>query len=381
MADVFISYSHADEAWKDRLRQQLQVLQLEGDLSVWDDRDIVASDDWRGAIDRALGEVRVAVLLVSAAFLTSDFVRGVEVPRFLQRRMEEGLRVVPVIVRPCAWKEVPWLAAIAAHPRDGKPLMGLSEFEAESALADLARIIKRLLGDAPAKPTFPSTPPTPARPSKRKSAEALPAPEATDKPVTVLFLAANPRDTTRLALDEEARDIEAKIRAAEHRDLLQLETRWAVRPDDLLQAMNEHEPTVLHFSGHGEPDGIVLQGDDGRATRVAAPALAALCRAFVPRPRLVVLNACYSEPQARALVEVVDCAVGLPATVGDRAARTFAASFYRALGFGRPVQQAYDQALVALQLAGLEVPDGGPSLLTRQGIDPATLVLVTPDHP
>ncbi len=382
---VFISYSHADEAWKHRLRQQLDVLSLQGELSVWDDRDITVGEDWRPAIDKALSDARIAVLLISAAFLTSDFIRGVEVPRLLQRRVLGGLRVIPVIVKPCAWKDVPWLAEMASHPRDGKALSGLSEYEAESALADLARSIKKLLDSAPkpaigdevgASPRVPSPPPAPSSSATR----ALHSHDAQGDPVKVLFLAANPSATGRLALDEEAREIEAKIRAADPRDILQLETRWAVRIEDLLFSINRLAPTIVHFSGHGEQDGILLQGERGAVELVSGEDLADALRAAPPTPRVVLLNACYSERQARALVEVVDCAVGVPGLIGDQAARQFAAQFYSALSFGKSVQQAFDQASVLLRVKR-GGGQGAPRLLVRAGVDPASLVLVTPARP
>ena len=131
---VFISYSHQDEAWKKRLVKQLQVLQLEGDLEVWDDRRIDAGDDWKPKIEAAMARSRAAVLLISADFLTSRFIRGTEVPELLRRRESEGLRVIPVIVRPCPWQAVAWLSpsvsvgvvlpphALASRPRRSKPL-------------------------------------------------------------------------------------------------------------------------------------------------------------------------------------------------------------------------------------------------------------------
>jgi len=98
---VFISYSHKDEAWKDRLVKQLGVLQAEGVLEVWDDRRIEAGEDWQPEIERAIEHAAVAILLVSADFLTSKFILGVEVPRLLERRQKEGVRVIPLIVWPC----------------------------------------------------------------------------------------------------------------------------------------------------------------------------------------------------------------------------------------------------------------------------------------
>src|SRR5690348_1663009 len=80
----------------------------------------------------------------------------------------------------------------------------------------------------------------------------------------VLFLSANPAGTQPLALDEEIREITNKIRASEHREAVELISRWAVRPDDLLQALNEHKPHIVHFSGHGSPTEEILLLDNDR---------------------------------------------------------------------------------------------------------------------
>ncbi len=137
MARIFVSYSHRDEPWKDRVVKHLRVLAGEG-LEVWDDRRIAAGADWEPEIARAIAECDVALLLVSADFLTSRFILGQEVPPLLQRRQEQGIRVIPVIVSPCAWSRIPWLRPIQARPKDGKALTGMGRHAAESALAALA---------------------------------------------------------------------------------------------------------------------------------------------------------------------------------------------------------------------------------------------------
>ncbi len=142
---VFVSYSHKDEGWKDRLVTHLGVLEREGALSVWDDRRIVAGADWYPEIADALDGASVALLLVSADFLTSNFILGEEVPRLLERRRREGLRVIPVILRPCAWDRVGWLRSIQARPKDGRPLSPMNEAQADAALADLAREVADLI--------------------------------------------------------------------------------------------------------------------------------------------------------------------------------------------------------------------------------------------
>ncbi len=146
---VFISYSHDDANWKDRVVKQLGVLQLEGLLSVWDDHQINAGDDWLPAIEGAIESCSVALLLIFANFLTSNFIRSKEVPALLQRRKQEGVRVIPVILMPCPWNRVGWLGSIQARPNYDKPLSGMSEHAAETALAALAEEIADLLATKP----------------------------------------------------------------------------------------------------------------------------------------------------------------------------------------------------------------------------------------
>jgi hypothetical protein len=198
-------------------------------------------------------------------------------------------------------------------------------------------------------------------------------------PARILFLAANPANTPQLALDEELRAIEGQLRAAEHRDAFALVSRWATRPDDLLQALNEVRPTIVHLSGHGSASGgLMLHGPTGTRQLVTPDAVASLFRALRDDIRIVVFNACNSLAQAEAAAQVIDCVIGMGTEIGDDAARVFAAAFYRALGFGRSAQAAFDQGLVALKLHGIP-EDRTPRLLTRPGVDAAGLFpLVAP---
>ena len=191
----------------------------------------------------------------------------------------------------------------------------------------------------------------------------------------ILFLAANPQGTTPLGLDKEIREIEAKIRAAEHRDSLALVSKWAVRPDDLLQALLEVRPHIVHFSGHGTESELVLMGSDDRPKPAEKEALAYLFGTVKDRIRLVLLNACFSRQQAELMTQHLDCVVGMNKPIGDAAAIVFAASFYRAIGFGRSVQEAFEQGIAALKIEGIP-EDATPELLARDGVDPYDLVLV-----
>lgn len=138
---LFISYSHKDEEWKDRLVSHLGVLRYEGLLDLWDDRRIRAGEDWNAKIQAALNEANVAVLLITANFLTSEFILGEEVPRLLKRRAEESLYVFPVVTRPCAWQRVKWLNQMQLRPLDARPLSSGSEYQIDADLAAIANEI------------------------------------------------------------------------------------------------------------------------------------------------------------------------------------------------------------------------------------------------
>ena len=146
---VFVSYSHRDREWKDRLVQHLEVLEREGLLDVWEDGRIAAGANWRPEIEKAIANASVAVLLVSVDFLRSDFIRRTEVPEFLARRKAEGLHVFPVITRSCTWEKVQEIASIQARPRDGRALASFRGDRRDQELAEIAREILRLVDVAP----------------------------------------------------------------------------------------------------------------------------------------------------------------------------------------------------------------------------------------
>ena len=142
---VFIRYSHKDEEWKDRVFSQLGVLVQQGLVETWDDRRIAVGDDWKPEIERAMASAKAAVLLISANFLTSNFILKSEVPTLLEKRDKEGLRIIPVILKPCPWRAVPWLGRRQWRPKDGRELSTGDENQIDQDLADLALEINSLL--------------------------------------------------------------------------------------------------------------------------------------------------------------------------------------------------------------------------------------------
>ncbi len=138
---VFISYSHKDKEWLVKLKPHLEFLEKKGLLDRWDDTKIKAGMKWRDEIDKALAATKVAVLLVSADFLNSDFIQNKELPDILTA---EGVTVLPVILRPCLYeyseiKEFQWVSG------PSKPLSGMSETAQEEVFVSLAKAIMEVL--------------------------------------------------------------------------------------------------------------------------------------------------------------------------------------------------------------------------------------------
>jgi len=187
--------------------------------------------------------------------------------------------------------------------------------------------------------------------------------------ITVLFLAADPRDVGyRPLLDEELNQIRKKIQAAKFRDAFRLESELSVKPSDLQEYFSNHDPDIVHFSGHGNSKGIILQNNFGRRTVISKSALASFFKLNKGKIRIVLLNACYSEVQAKALSETIDFTIGMGGQVTDKAAIAFAASFYQSLANGKSVHEAFESGKVQLKL--LKIGKSKlPELLVRKGAD------------
>jgi hypothetical protein len=132
---VFVSYSHRDWTWLERLKVHLALLQRRGVVHVWSDTRIEVGAQWRDEIEAALTESRAAVLLITPDFLASEFVWNEEMPRILAHQ-KEGMLLLPLIARPCAWRIAPELAALQARPMDGRPLSLGTEADADQDLAE-----------------------------------------------------------------------------------------------------------------------------------------------------------------------------------------------------------------------------------------------------
>jgi hypothetical protein len=191
---------------------------------------------------------------------------------------------------------------------------------------------------------------------------------------TILFLAANPEDTDRLALDREAHAIQAEFERCGHRDSFDFVTRWAVEPLDILRELRKLRPVIVHFSGHGGANELRLQGPGGHVRAVSSDAISRSFLAAGGSVRVVVLNTCYSEELADALLVHIDCVIGMCGVIKDDAALSFAVGFYGGLGERESISVAYAQGCAAVALEGSRDSDR-PRLRTRNGIDASQILL------
>lgn len=165
---------------------------------------------------------------------------------------------------------------------------------------------------------------------------------------TILFLSSTPQDTQPIQVNKEFREIEMAISRARNRQDFFLIPKTAVRPSDLRLALLENRPNVIHFAGHGTGcDGIVFEDDSGRSSLVKEVVLSELFKLF-PQIECVVLCACYTEIQAQAIAEYVDCVVGISGSIDDVTAIEFVRAFYDSVGAGESYERAFSMGRLAI---------------------------------
>jgi DNA-binding winged helix-turn-helix (wHTH) protein len=151
---VFISYAHKDEQLRDQLETQLAILQRQGLIKIWHDREIGAGAEWSGTIDSKLETADVILLLVSPDFLASDYISDVELQQAMERHEQGISRVIPIILRPCLWRRGPF-AKLQALPTDGEPVTsakwGSIDIPFHNIAEGIERAAKELLSKSSAK--------------------------------------------------------------------------------------------------------------------------------------------------------------------------------------------------------------------------------------
>jgi len=184
--------------------------------------------------------------------------------------------------------------------------------------------------------------------------------------IRILFLASNPADTVRLRLDEEVRAIERTLRQADLRDKFQLTSSFAVRVSDLQDLLLRYKPDIVHFSGHGSTSSeLIFQDENANSHPIPTPTLAKLFQILKDNIKCVVLSACYSESQARAIAQHIDVVIGMSDAIEDKSALKFATAFYRGLAYGKDVHSSFELGKLEIQFQNAKDQEL-PKILVRE---------------
>jgi CheY-like chemotaxis protein len=139
---ILMTYHHQDEAEKGILLEKLGKIEHGKRIETWSEARIDNQGNWQPALNRALGEARIALLLITADYLNSAFISQPAVAGLLQRHSAAGLPIIPVLVRPCAWRVVAWLHQLNVYPQDGTPVWHSSGGDVEGVLTGLAEMVE-----------------------------------------------------------------------------------------------------------------------------------------------------------------------------------------------------------------------------------------------
>ena len=174
-----------------------------------------------------------------------------------------------------------------------------------------------------------------------------------DEKIRILFLSATPSATGRIRVDVEAREISERLDEGSVREEFEIIKHTALRTTDFQKFLMKHKPHIVHFAGHGTKSKKIIFEDAAGNKKLMEPKdIGEVFRILAGNIRIVVLNACYTKPQAVALRKSIDFTIYIKETIGDRAAVTFAGAFYRALAFGLPVQDAFDSGVTQVKMEG-----------------------------
>ncbi|MFZ2899361.1 MAG: CHAT domain-containing protein [Saprospiraceae bacterium] len=170
----------------------------------------------------------------------------------------------------------------------------------------------------------------------------------------ILFIGANPLDTARAMITQELSAIREGIAGARERDRFELLfPEMAATPARFQRLLIDNDPAIIHFSGHGTADGIYLEDETGNGVLVKEEALSDLFALFSESVECVVLNACFSETQARAIARHIPYVVGMSSEIGVQDAVKFSTGFYGALAGGEDIPRAFELGKNLIDLSGL----------------------------
>ena len=385
--NLFILHASPDARYEEQLAKHLFLHhRVKKAISMVRERELVASGNQQKQLEDAIAAADIVVLLLSPDSLSACYELAVSA-------MEQKKRVVPVLVREVEWREADF-GGLRPLPRNERPVERWTDpdsawvdvvnglrmvWESVAAQKSKAEAEAKQKAEAEAKQAV-------CAPPYQHQLQVLPVPPPPPLPagsrIKVLFFSANPRDTGRININEELRQVKDRVMMATHRDRFEFIFEPEVRTNRISSVLMRHNPHIVHFSGHGEDTGAIVLADpdhNGQSQPVDPVALRDIFMELKDNIYCVVLNSCWSsahQAQADALADAVGCVVGMSDAIKDKSAIEFAATFYETLAFGRSVKTAFNLAKANLGVVG--ATDANIlRLTTRSNVDSSKLVMVS----
>lgn len=148
---VFISYSKKDSKWLKHLKPHLNYLEQDYEFSIWEDSKIAVGANWREEIQTALNSAKVAILMISANFLSSNFIKEEELPSLLMAARNEGALIFPIIVSPCMFHDIDSISKFQTINSPSEPLISMNKANREALFHKVTKEIKQVLSSSPNK--------------------------------------------------------------------------------------------------------------------------------------------------------------------------------------------------------------------------------------
>ncbi|MGD2092498.1 MAG: tetratricopeptide repeat protein [Candidatus Aminicenantes bacterium] len=331
---IFLSYSHKDKKWMEKIKTIIKPLTGKGKIIVWDDSDIEIGKKWEKEIRTALETTKIAVLLVSDNFLAADFITKVELPAFFKAAEKQECVICWIHIRDCLYDESGIDKFQAAHDIKS-PLESLSSSKAQKTLVEIARKIKELYG------------------------KEVKVPGPGQKQIKILSITASPLGVDSINYEHE-QDIMLEAFKSFDREEVFLDMPDPVQSTltEIGDHLHDGKHDILHITAHGGMNekgrGLLsLEDQWGNLQEVTGELL---LRSLVPPPRIVILSACHSArqepdlmPAAQSIFKAgIDIVIGMKKAVSHPAAVEFNVAFFKALCRNKTVKQAFEQGKEAI---------------------------------
>jgi hypothetical protein len=175
-----------------------------------------------------------------------------------------------------------------------------------------------------------------------------------EKILKILLFASDPLDGKKLNLAEEVKEIEKSINFSPRRELIQLKVIWNASPEDLLPEICFYHPQIVHYSGRGTKNGLIMHGKNKKSRLLDIKKLSCVLEQVKEEVVLLFLNSCFSSFRSQLLLKDIDQLVLIEGYADDKAAVMFPGFFYRYLALGYPAEKAMNLAKAELLIRNVK---------------------------